>query len=498
MTSLATPETTTPGAPSSAHLQRVLGPATAIAIVVGSVIGSGVFFKPGTIASAAGSFPLIISVWVLGGVLCMMGAFCFAELAAMYPQAGGLYVYLRETYGRLIAFLFGWSEVLLAKPAAIGALSVAFTDRLDILCGGGLSDWGRIVIASAVILGLAVVNSLGVAWGGRVQLGMTILKAGLVVAVAALPFVLMPFLGTTIRLENYTSTAPPQYHGLAAQVGAVLLAVMWAYHGWHGITPLAEEIRDPQRNVPLGLIGGIGIVIVLYVSANISYHGMLSMSELQIAKQRGAEHMLMKLVGPAGQSVMAFIIMCSTLGAINSNVLETPRVAFAMGRDRVFFRSLGWVHATFHTPIAAILVTAFMSVGMLFSVAIAKQGVVGMDPKTLSGDLPRKFVDGLQQNTIFDLLTNFVVFASSIFHMLVVLAVFILRRRLPNVIRPYKTFGYPFVPAAFLVIYVWFMWQIYRGSPVEAHVGILLIALGVPAYWAYQRWGTTGPRTLAG
>ncbi len=417
----------------------------------------------------------------------MMGGVCFAELAAMFPQAGGLYVYLRETYGRLTAFLFGWSEVLLAKPAGIGALSVAFTGCLDLICGSGLSELTKIGIAAGVITGLAVINILGVAWGGRMQLAMTIIKAGSVVTVAALPFVLMPF-QETIQLENYFSVAPPQQLTLATQVGAVLLAVMWAYHGWHGVTPLAEEIRDPQRNVPLGLIGGIGIVMVLYVSANIAYHGMLSMTELQLAGQNGAEQMLMKLVGPIGQSTMAVIIMCSTFGAMNSNILETPRVAFAMGRDGVFFRSLGLVHATFRTPVLAILVTAAMSIGILIAVAIGKQCVVGIHPEELSSELAQEFVVGLQQNTVFNLLTNFVVFASSIFHMLVVLAVFILRRRRPDAPRPYRTFGYPFVPAAFLVIYLWFMVQIYRGSPVEANFGILLIALGVPAYWAYQRW----------
>ena len=479
-----------------AQLERALGPYTAIAIVVGSVIGSGVFFKPGTIANAAGSFPLIISVWVLGGVLCMLGGVCFAELAAMFPQAGGLYVYLRETYGRLTAFLFGWSEVLLAKPAGIGALSVAFTSRLDVLCGGGLSDLAKIGIASGVITGLAVVNILGVAWGGRMQVAMTIVKAGSVTGIAALPFLLMPFQGTTIQLSNYASTAAPQQPTLGLQIGAVLLAVMWAYHGWHGVTPLAEEIRDPQRNVPLGLIGGIGIVMILYVSANIAYHGMLSMSELQAAGDQGAELTLKKLIGPIGQSIMAVILLCSTFGAMNSNILETPRVAFAMGRDGVFFRDLGKVHATLRTPVPAIVVTAVMSIGMLMAVAIGKWSVLGVDTATFSSpeatiqlpEIASKIVVGLQKNTAFDLLTNFVVFASAIFQLLVVLAVFILRWKRPDAPRPYKTFGYPFSPAIFLVIFVWFMVQIYNGSPAEANTGILLIGLGIPAYWAYQRW----------
>lgn len=454
-------------------------------MVVGSVIGSGVFFKPGTIAQAAGSFPLIISVWIFAGVLCMLGGFCFAELAAMYPQAGGLYVYLREAYGRLVAFLFGWSEFLLAKPAGIAALAVAFTDRFNVLYGRELSEFTRIGIASFVIAGLAIINILGVSWGGRMQVFTTVVKAGSVIAIAVLPFLLLPFM-QTVKLENYSSVAEPKYQGLAAQVGAVLLAVMWAYHGWHGITPLAEEIRDPQKNVPLGLIGGIGVVMLLYVSANISYHGMLSMTELQEAGRLGAETMLKKIVGTAGSTTMAVIIMFSTFGAMNSNILETPRVAFAMGRDGVFFRSLGWVHVNFRTPVPSIVVTAVMSIGILVSVAIAKLCVVGVVPSDFSTELAQKFVNGLQQNTIFDLLTNFVVFASGVFHMLVVLAVYILRWRYPDMPRPYKTLGYPFVPAIFLLIYLWFMWQIYDGT--ESLTGIVLIGLGIPVFWAYQWW----------
>ncbi|MGE0760721.1 MAG: APC family permease [Pirellulaceae bacterium] len=467
-------------------LRRALGPGAAVAIVVGSVIGSGVFFKPGKIAAEAGRFDLIICVWVLGGVLCMLGAVCFAELATMFPHAGGLYVYLRETYGRLAAFLFGWIEFLFAKPAAIGALSVAFVGKMSVLVGQPLSPATQVLTSSVLICLLAAVNVFGVHWGGRVQSLMTLLKGGLVAAVALSPLFLMPFVGTTIELANYTSVAPPREASLTAQISVVLLAVMWAYHGWHGITPLTEEIRDPQRNVPLALFAGLGIVMVLYVSANIAYHGVLSMSELQAAGTDGAEMMLRKMIGPIGQSIMAAIIMCSTSGAINSNVLETPRVAFAMGRDGVFFRSLGLVHVVYRTPVPAILVTALMSIGGLLAAAVGKWLVADVSVSELSHSLQARFVEGLQQNSIFDLLTNFVVFASAIFHMLTVLAVFLLRWRLPHAPRPYKTLGYPFVPALFLVIYCWFMYQIYWSNPVEAHVGLGLIALGVPVYWLYR------------
>jgi APA family basic amino acid/polyamine antiporter len=197
--------------------------------------------------------------------------------------------------------------------------------------------------------------------------------------------------------------------------------------------------------------------------------------------------MLKKLIGPIGQSVMAAIIMCSTSGAINSNILETPRVAFAMGRDGVFFRGLGIVHVVYRTPVPAILVTAFMSVGWLMAAAVGKALVAGVVPSTAGSDLGRRFIEGLQQNSIFDLLTNFVVFASALFHTFTVLAVFLLRWTRPDAPRPYRTWGYPFVPAAFLLINLWFMRQIYLSNPVEAHVGLGLVALGVPVYLLYWR-----------
>ena len=470
-----------------ATLKRALGPGAAIAMVVGSVIGAGIFFKPGRIAAEAGRFDLIIGVWVLGGVLCILGAICFAELATMYPQAGGLYVYLREGYGRMVAFLFGWMEFLFAKPAAIGALSVAFVGKLGVLINRQLSPVEEVVISSLLIVGLSTINIFGVKWGGRVQTLMTIIKGGLVAGIALLPFILMPFLETTINLANYTSTAPPRQPSLAGQISVVLLAVMWAYHGWHGLTPLAEEVRDPQRNLPLALIGGLGIVMALYVGANIAYHGVLSMTELQSAGTNGAEMMLRKLLGSVGQSALAAIIMCSTSGAINSNILETPRVAFAMGRDGVFFRVLGLVHHAYRTPVVAILVTALMSIGWLAAAGIAKLFVTDLEPSAIQGTLHRQVITGLRDNSIFDLLTNFVVFASAIFHSLTVLAVFILRWRRPDVPRPYKTWGYPVVPAVFLLINVWFMYRIFQSNFTESLVGFGLIALGVPVYFLYRQ-----------
>ncbi len=476
---------------------RALGPWISTAVVVGSVIGSGIFLKPGNIAGESGQFGVIIGVWVFGGVLCILGGLCFAELATMYPHAGGLYVYLREAYGRPVAFLYGWTEVFFGKPASIGALSVAFVGSFSLALGGALSPAFQVLMAIGLIVAMAWVNIIGVLWGGRLQMVITIVKATFLGLVAIIPFILIPFASDTVDVANYSTTVVPKQSGLAAQIGVVLLAVMWAYNGWHGVTPLAEEVHEPHRNIPLSLFFGIGILIALYLAANFAYHGVLSMSEMKAAGDHAAEEMLKKLMGQRGLAAMSAVIMCSTFGAINTNLLEAPRVTFAMGRDNVFFRALGTVHATFRTPAMAIFVMAAISIALVVTVAVAKQMVI--DPEAASPGATTEYIDAtapqellplvifsLQNDSIFSLLTNFVIFSASIFYMLGVLAVIVLRFRQPEVERPYKTWGYPIVPLLFLIVYVWFMMQIYQSNPLESRTGLAFIALGVPVFFAYR------------
>ncbi len=519
------PLTGPPAGESPAGLIRVLGPRIATAVVVGNVIGSGIFLKPGNIAAESGHFGVIISVWVFGGLLCILGGLCFAELGAMYPRAGGLYVYLREAYGRPIAFLFGWTEVFFGKPASIGALSVAFVGSLSLslrnVVEGGLSSSVQLMVAIGLIVAMAWVNIVGVLWGGRLQMAVTVIKGTFLALVAIVPFALIPFVSETVDPANYATTVAGRQTGLTAQVGAVLLAVMWAYNGWHGVTPLAEEVRDPHRNVPFALFAGIGTLIVLYLAANFAYHGVLTMEEMRAAGDHAAEKMLDRLFGQRGLAAMSAVIMCSTFGAINTNLLQAPRVTFAMGRDQVFFRSLGMVHATFRTPAMAIAVMASMSIALVLGVAGAKHWVNrsaaklhsagGVEAAGLPGEpagaqgsgdelmsaadgsagLVSKVVASLRDDSIFDLLTNFVIFSASIFYMLGVLAVIVLRYRCPAAQRPYRTWGYPVVPVLFLLVYVWFMAQVYATNPLESKAGLILIGLGVPAYFAYQRYAQT-------
>lgn len=464
-------------------LLRALGPGTALAVVVGNVIGSGIFAKPGTIAEHAGDFRLILLAWVAGGILCLAGALCFAELASMMPQAGGLYVFLREAYGRPTAFLYGWNEVLFQRPASIGALSVIFVGSIMEATGWHANGTVRLALSIALITAVAWTNVLGVLWGGRIQNLTTLVKAGGVLLITLLPLASLAIWGSGLDLAHYsTRTSPPAGMGLAGRFGVVLLAVMWAYNGWHGVTPVCEEIREPQRTIPRALLLGVGVLTGLYVGANLAYHGVLSMQEVRDAGEHTAEHMVRRLLGPAGGAAMSLLVMCSTFGAINANLLITPRVAFAMGRDGLLDRRLGCVHHRYRTPAIAILSMAFMAIFLVVVSAVLVERVASLGGRS-----------------IFDLLTDTVIFAGSIFALLGVSAVIVLRWTRPDWERPYRAWGYPFVPLLFILAYLWFLQQVYWEKPFESRVGLVLIALGLPVHFGILAWqrrtGGTGEGT---
>ncbi|HUE17126.1 MAG TPA: amino acid permease [Planctomycetaceae bacterium] len=358
-----TPQSESPAA-NQPTLLRALGPGMAMAVVVGNVIGSGIYVKPGGIARDAGDFRVILAAWVIGGLICLLGSLCIAELGAMLPQAGGLYVYLREAYGRPVAFLYGWTDFLFSRPASIGALTVIFVGTLFELGGWTPGPWGQLAFETVIIAAMAWINVLGVIWGGRVQGITTIAKAGFLAGVAALPFAMAFFGHAPLEPANLASVVTPKQSLLSTQFAAALLGVLWAYNGWEALGSVAEEIRDPQKNIPRALFGGLGILIVLYVSANIAYHVALPMEKIVLSGEHAAERMFETLLGPGGRTLMAVGLLLSTFSGINSNTLLGPRVSFAMGRDGVFFRSLGWVHASYRTPAFAIVVQAVMSIGL--------------------------------------------------------------------------------------------------------------------------------------
>ncbi len=386
----------------------------------------------------------------------------------MLPQAGGLYVYLREAYGKPVAFLYGWCEMLFSRPASTGALAVAFIGSLTLALQWDVSAGTQVLLAVALLAVLAWVNALGVVWGGRVQFVTTVIKVGFLALVALLPWLLLPWAERGPSWSNYATTVTPRLPSLSLQISAVLLAVLWAYDGWHGLAPLAEEVRKPQRTIPLALFAGVGILVLLYISANVAYHGVLSMPEMKAAGNHAAEEMLRRLLGRVGMASMSAVIMCSIFGALNSNLLYAPRVTFAMGRDGLFFRELGRVHATYRTPVVAIAVHAAMAAGLVAAVAWGQYLVRDLAAGELTGEFPRRIVASLQGGTTFDVLTNCVVFSASIFYLLSVLAVVVLRYRRPDLRRRYRTWGYPVTPLVFVAVYVWFLTQIYASHPLES------------------------------
>jgi len=470
---------------ASPTLSRSLGTTTAIAMVVGSVIGSGIFLKPGVIAGAGGQFPLIITAWIVGGVVCLFGGLCMAELALMMPKAGGHYVYVREAYGRPAAFLSGWNDTLLVQPAANGALAFACIGALARMGGYTISVWPTALAAILIIVILTSLNVVGVAWGGLVQTLTTFIKGGFLVIFALLP-IIMFFIGSgdSASLENLASRDLPDDMSLTKRLTVVFLAIMWAYSGWHYVTPVAEEIKNPEKNITRALIWGILILLALYVAFTVAMHVILPMSEIagdiadktrlpQHAPQRAIER-LFESQGPALSAlagrVLSAVVMISTFSAINAGLLVVPRVTFAMARDRVFFPGLGHIHPRFNTPSRSILLQGIAAITVLLLVAV---GV-----STLSR---------LEKVDPFELLTNYSVFTNVVFTVLAVSAVMVLRVRQPNRERPYRVPGYPLVPILFLVFNLWFIYQVFANQEQDALIGGGMIMLAIPVYYLMRR-----------
>lgn len=391
----------------------------------------------------------------------------------MIPQAGGLYVYIREAFGKLPAFLFGWQFCIFGRPGSTGALAVICVDSIAKAFELRPTSLTTLVSTWLLLFGLAAINVRGVQWGGWTQLITTVIKSSFVVFVALLPFLADAIWGGGhVDFTLYSQRETPNDNSTVVQISAVMLAVMWAYNGWEGVVPVAEEIRDPNRNIPLALLGGIGILACLYVGANFAYYAVMPMSEMALPENRQhvAELVVVRILGKVGGAVMSVGIAISALGAINSNLLTSPRVAFAMGRDGLLFKRFGQVHPRYGTPAEAIYLQAFLAaVLILLSVGLVQ------------------WLSYFREKTVFDLLTNSVIFVGSLFYMLAVSAVIVLRIRQPDRHRPYRMVGYPWVPIIYLLVYVWFVVNVFRSNPFEALAGLVILAAGVPFYQAMVR-----------
>jgi len=422
-------------------LPRILGPFDAIAVVVGSIIGSGIFLKVDTVAQEMGSFGTILTVWAIAGVAALCGALALAELAAMLPQAGGPYVYLREAYGRPIAFLWGWTEFAVVRTGTLGSLAcgtVIYLDRfLQSLAGGGyLPEWlaahvplshvAQGAIAILAVFFLSTINVLGTRHGARTQNLTVVIKVGFLLLIIFGPFLL--------GKANFDNLQPSAGSGFSwghvlRRLGPALIAVYWAYDGWINIGPVAEEIRQPQRNVPVGLGVGMLTVILVYLGANTGYFLLMPIEHVATTSAVAADACGI-LLGPVGVTLAALGVMFSTFGALNSNLLAGPRIYFAMARDRLFPESIRKVHPRYQTPANAIIAQAAWSILQIILVV-----AFTAEPKHT-----------------FDTLTDFVVLGGTLFYGATVAAVFVLRRKQPTLERPYRTWGYPLTPLFYLLV----------------------------------------------
>jgi APA family basic amino acid/polyamine antiporter len=450
-------------------LPRVLGLFDAVTVVVGSIIGSGIFLsKVGKVAAELNAFGPIICVWIGVGLVTLCGSLALAELAAMYPRAGGPYLYLREAYGTLPAFLWGWTEFWVIRTGSIGALACATVIYLDKF--RPLHPQLHAFVAIGVVIGLSAINYFSTRWGATVQNVTTVIKVGFLAGIICLPLLLGQADPARLAPVWPSADAPSLWRGL----GVAMIAVMWPYDGWINIAPVAEEIRDPQRNVPRGLAMGMFIVIVVYVGANISYHMTLPLDRLagvidpatgkffedQQPAAAVAFDLFQTLFGTLGGKIAALGVMFSTFGAVNSNMLTGPRIYFAMARDGLLPAAIRRVHSSYHTPANAILIQAAWTTILLVVFYTWKAN-------------PRE---------TFDAMTDTVIFGGLPFYSLSVAAVYVLRRRRPDAARPYRTWGYPVTPALLLAAYAGVVVSELVTHPEETAGVAALIAAGVIFY----------------
>lgn len=454
------------GAPG---LRRELGLWAATAIVVGTVIGSGIFLVPKDMVLHVGSPAIVLAVWVAGGLLSMAGALSYAELAAAMPEAGGEYVYLREAYGPLWGFLYGWTQFWVARGGSIATLATAFFlylgnffPVLEQVCyttplpigprGAPLAIHYGQLLAVAVILLLAGVNYLGVRFGGGVQVAVTILKLALIAALIAVG------LGAGKgNLAHFGASIPAP--GGVAGFFAALVAALWAYDGWNNVSMVGAEIRQPQRCLPIALIAGTGVVMATYLLANLAYFYVLR-PERVAASDRVAAEMMRAVMGDWGAAAVSIAAMVSIFAALNGSLLSGARVPYAMARGGLFFASFARIQPRYRTPSVSLAGLALWGSVLVFS---------------------GRYED----------LFRYVIFASWILYGMTAAAVIVLRWRRPDLPRPYRTPGYPVLPALFVAGSAAVVWSTLRNFPRESLLGLALILLGLPYYGWLRRRGRT-------
>ena len=486
---------------SATTLPRVLGPVSALCVVVGSVIGSGIFIVPATVARHVPSTGMIVLVWVVGGLFSAAGALTLAELGGMLPRAGGPYVYLREAYGPLPAFLFGWTEFLVVRTGSMATLAAAFARYFAQVwhAPAGIHPlvW-QALAAIAAIVAVATINIVGTKVGGSVQVAGTVLKVGALVTLIALPFLIRG----QAHLDNLRPVWPERFDAdLLKGFMLAMVGVLWAYDGWLNLSELAEEVREPGRNVPRALILGIIVLIALYVTMTVVYHTVLPMDEVRAAStEKGSERAVAAdfcrhLLGSPGVLAISLVVMCSTFISLNGNALTGPRAYFAMARDGLFPETICRIHPRFQTPAHAVIAQASWAILL----TLLGTALILSPPPASTSVLPQPLVaawDKLNKTPLYDVLYTYVIFGATIFYAASIASVFVLRRTRPDLHRPYQTWGYPVTPALYIAAALILLVSMYRENRFESLAGLGIIALGLPAYLFFARRPHASPTAV--
>ncbi len=429
------------------ELVRSLGMVDATTIVVGIVIGSGIFVLPNLIAKELPSGIAIICVWIVSGVLSFFGALAYAELGAMIPVTGGQYVFIREAYGPLWAFVCGWTFMLAVLAGGTAWLSVTFSIYLGQFVH--LTPMMSKLMSLVLLAILSAVNYVGVREGAWVQRIFTFLKiAGLLVLVGA------AFISTK-RPPSVAEHAPAVFS--LGHFGMAMAACLMAYNGWSYVSFVAGEVRDPQRNLVRSLAIGMTVVSVLYISANVAYLKVMSLSQIAASERVGAE-LATQTMGPIGAAFVSVAVLLSIVGAVNGCILTAARLPFAQARDGLFFAPFGRVHPRFQTPAFAILCGGIWTAVLI-----------------LSGS--------------YETLYSYAIVAAWIFYTMGVASVYVLRKKIPQAVRPYRMWMYPYTLWLFVAVSVWFIVNSFITEPRPSLMALVIVATGVAAYSVWEKIG---------
>jgi APA family basic amino acid/polyamine antiporter len=471
-------------------LVRGLTLIAAISVIIGNVIGTGVFLKARVMTCNLGTPGWVVTAWIVAGLLSLAGALTYAELTAMRPVAGAQNVFLKETYGGAASFLFGWMQILIAKPAGQAAAAVAFAIGLNDFLGGKLAqklaafNIGGVdlefttlqMVAVMVIIIFTTLNCASVAFTGRIATALTFVKIALILFVAIGAFILvsgdfvhfsMANTGGTCEGVSDTVKVGSGSYTFLAGFAAAMLGALWGYDGWDNLTFVAGEVKDPKRNIPLAIIGSMFLIIVVYILAQVAYFYVLDPTTVASVSSSSsvAKVVVSMFFGGNAASIatgaaIAFFtvgLMLSSLGTLHTSLLSAGRIPYRLSREGLLFQTFGRVSIS-HVPVTSVIL-----VGVLATVL----ALIGS----------------------FDTLTDYAVFAMWIFYALITGSIFIYRRKFPHLERPYRAWGYPVVPVIFLLVAAWLLYRTIVDSPKQSVTGLVLIAIGLPVYWYFTKKG---------